>query len=121
MTLYRAIGALLIAIPFIPLERIFGEIKGIGGAFTPEQWLLVGFSTFTISWLAVIFLPENLFEKFGRIWIKLTTLFLSYFIFVGLAVSFLILLLAWIMELHKRSKNGFARPIFLERGKLGFK
>lgn len=59
----RIIGTLIIIANFIPLEYLFGEIKGFSFPITPYLWFLSITITFTLAWLFNSLAP-NLSNKF---------------------------------------------------------
>lgn len=53
--LYRALGVLLLAIPFVPLRRLFGPLEGAGALVPPGEWAL-GLAIFgVVAWLVAMF------------------------------------------------------------------
>lgn len=54
---FRLLGFLLLAVAFLPLGPLFGELRGAGGYVPPAEWLL-GLGIFLpLSWLLVRLLP----------------------------------------------------------------
>ncbi len=47
----RLVGALLVLAPFVPVERLFGSIRGPVRTVGPEEWLLGLFVFGSVSWL----------------------------------------------------------------------
>lgn len=62
----RIAGAILLVVPFIPLELLFGEIKGLGVSFTPLQWVNGVLTTVFISLLLLWLCPEKLRFRFAQ-------------------------------------------------------
>ena len=56
----RALGVLLLAIPFVPLHAIFGEVKGDAAYVPPGEWVL-GLAIFgVVAWLVASVLGDRL-------------------------------------------------------------
>lgn len=52
---YRLLGVLLLAIPFLPLRRLFGPLEGAGSLVPPGEWAL-GVAIFgLVAWLVAMF------------------------------------------------------------------
>ncbi len=67
----RFAGLLLIVIPFIPLTRIFADIKGVNHAFTPLDWLYGCLIVAGVSWLVNLLVPSflgRIGQLLSRIW-----------------------------------------------------
>lgn len=61
----RALGAVLLAVPFLPLRRLFGSLQGAGALVPPREWGL-GIVVFGLSaWLMMLVAVGRL-EALGR-------------------------------------------------------
>lgn len=61
----KLLGFILLIIPFLPLNLLFGESRSVLGAASPEVWLLGCFIVLVLSWLAALFSPDDLKGRFN--------------------------------------------------------
>lgn len=65
--LWRLVGLVLLAIPFIPLLSIYGELRGYDFPFTPLQWLSAILITLVAAWVICSIFPlETLVTRLSR-------------------------------------------------------
>lgn len=87
---WRLAGGFLLVLPFLPLELIFGERRGIEGTVTPAQWLLGLASIVGISVLLNVLLSEQRATALAARFKLLAHKSLPLICFIALAIQLLL-------------------------------
>ena len=59
----RLLGGVLLITPLLPIELLFGKIKGVGSPATPEQWLIGLIVVVMLAFVLNILLSEERAER----------------------------------------------------------
>ena len=62
---FRAVGVLLLVIPFLPIAAMFGPYADARGLFGPVDWVLGTGIFLTSTWLAGMLAPPRLCARCG--------------------------------------------------------
>ena len=63
---FRAVGVLLLVIPFLPVVAMFGPYADVQGLFAPADWALGTGIFLTGTWLAGMLAPPRLLRALRR-------------------------------------------------------
>ena len=90
---WKFFGIFFLVLPFVPLEKVFGKIRGFEGAGTPFEWFKSLLIVLVLSFIFTAVISDSVFENFleliTRLWLRIK----KCFTFLSLVLLFIFLLL----------------------------